>query len=395
MRASARPAIEPAIALDRLYPPGVVYSPREPYGGNPFVPEDAPVSDALTGGQLAVAGRMRVLCHRGVVRDHVLDLVRQAGFAVAADLGTFADEEQYLSLLAAQAPGTVVFQHAQPAHVVDPALCWIPRETLVALNDKSRLAELAPREAVPAREVVPAAEVAARWSELPVPVVLKVPSEHSLGAGEGVRLCRSRADLRAALGELAAATELVVEEFLDLRGNWCVQFACLGGGALRHLGTAEQLVDRDGHYWGNWITAAPPEAVVELGREIAARGAARGYRGVAGFDIALTRDGRFRVLDCNFRINGSTAGLLCREAVLEVRGPGEIMFRSVRDRRGWSSLRSALAEAVANGSVLPFAGYDPAGDPAGGAARASVLVTGRDRDAVLRVVAALTAAGLT
>jgi len=394
--ARAERVLSPSLALDEVFGDGVTYNPREPYGGNPFVGEDAPVSNALTGGQLVIAGGLRVMCHRAVARDQVLDLVRRAGFVVHTALEPYGDQVEYEQLLAGKAPGTVVFQHAHPPEQADPSLYWIPKRTLETLNDKSCLNSLAPAAAIPRRDVVPTRGhwAAAQWAAQPLPVVVKVPSHHSLGAGEGVRICRDRAGLRAALDDFAAADELVVEEFLDVRTSWCVQFACLADGSVRWLGGAEQLVDDHGHYWGNWISASPQAEAAELGREIAARGAAAGYRGVAGFDIALTGDGRLVALDCNFRINGSTVGLLCHSAIQELHGAAEIQFRTVRDSRGWASLCGTLEPLAREGRVLPYAGYDPAGEPASGIARASVLVTGPTREDVARTVDRLLACGL-
>jgi len=392
---SAGRVLSPALTLEAIFGSDRTYNPREPYGGNPFAGEDEPVSNALTGGQLGIAGGMRVMCHRSVAGDQVLDLVRRAGFAVEARLERYGDRAEYERLLASRVPGTVVFQHAHPPEQADPSLCWVPLETLVGLNDKARLPDLAPAGAVPRRDIVPTRGPGApSWASLSLPVVLKVPSHHSLGAGEGVRICRDRADLRAALDDLAMADRLVVEEFLDIRDSWCVQFAFMVDGAVRWLGGAAQLVDGRGRYWGNWISASPPGAAADLGREIASRAAA-GYRGVAGFDIALTADGRFVVLDCNFRINGSTLGLLCRDAVEELHGAAEIQVRTLRDRRGWSSLRGIVEPLAREGRVLPFSGYDPAGEPAGGTARASVLVTGRTREEVALTLERLAACGLT
>ena len=396
MTASARPVLAPTLRLDQVFAPACTYNTREPHGGNPFVAEDVPVSNALTGGQLAIAGRLQVMCHRSVAGERVLELVRRAGFAIDARLELYGDRAEYQALLAGKAARSVVFQHAHPADRVDPGIYWIPRETLVALNDKSRLASLAPADAVPARDLLPTRGpgAAARWAAIAPPLVVKVPSHHSLGAGEGVRLCRDRAGLQAALDDFAAAAELVAEEFVDVRDSWCVQFACLPDGAARYLGSAEQLVDDCGRYWGNWITACPPDAVVELGREVAQRGSAAGYRGIAGFDIAACRDGRLLVLDCNFRINGSTLGLLCLPALEALPDAAEVQLRSFRDSRGWASLVRTLEPLVREGRVLPFAGYDPDADHGGGAARASVLVAGPTRQEVGRVVDGLLACGL-
>src|SRR6185437_5065913 len=169
--------------------------------------------------------------------------------------------------------------------------------------------------------------------------------------------------------------------------------ACLSPGHVRYLGNAEQLVDERGQYLGNWIgDKEPPDVVMSLGCEIARRGSVAGYVGIAGFDIAVTASGRAVVLDLNFRINGSTVGLLYRESIFDRYGHREILVRGLRSRQSWQHLFLALS-APADGVVLPYAGYDQAG--AGGTARASVLMVAPSRDEAMMVYGTLRRRGLT
>lgn len=394
-RTAPRP-MKPALRFSDIFPATHTFNPREPYGGNPFVAEDALASDALTGGQLSLAGDLRVLCHRHVATDRVLGLVNRAGFDNEGQRDLYDGEDAYLALLAGCEPGTVVFQHAHPPELADLGLSCIPHSVLTALNDKSSLAALAPASATPRRQTISMAGRAAAqlWAELPVPVVLKVPSQHSLNSGEGVRICHDKASLRSAVNDFAKAQFVIAEEFIEIRDNWCVQFACFAGQLVQYLGTAEQIVDRDGRYQGNWIsTPEPPQEAIDLGREIATRGAARGYLGIAGFDIVAAADGRILVLDLNFRVNGSTAGLLYRESLRDAQGPVEVMFVTLRDSHGWAHACAILTEYVAAGRILPFAGYDPA-PCSGAAAKMSVLATGPTRDDVTSMIASLRWQGL-
>lgn len=397
MTRKALPPLKPTLRLSDVFPATHTFNPREPYGGNPFVAEDVPASDALTGGQLSLAGDVRVLCHCGVATEGVLGLINWAGFDCDGRRDLYDGEEAYLSLLAECKPGTVIFQHAHPPEIVDPELSCIPYSTLTALNNKSSLATLAPASATPRRQILPTSGPAAAqtWATLPVPVVLKVPSHHSLGSGEGVRICRDKASLRSAVDDFARAQAVIVEEFIEVTENWCVQFACLPGGFVQYLGTAEQIVDRNGRYLGNWVSAPePPQAVIDLGSEIARRGAALGYLGIAGFDVVAAADGRVLVLDLNFRVNGSTTGLLYRESLRDVHGPVEIMFRILRDSRGWAHACEAVTDDVCAGRILPFAGCHPAPN-SGAAAKMSVLVTGSSRSEVTSLIASLRRRGLT
>ncbi len=397
----AASVLEPALRLADIFPAGLTFNPREPYGGNPFVPEDSPASDALTGGALPICGSMAMMCHRAVAGDHVLDLIAAAGFRCETSIEKFAGEADYRALLEAHAPRSVIFQHAHPGSAVSSLLGYVPGELLSYLNDKSNLPRLVPAHTLPRRRTLPmpgagkAPWTVEPWQSLLPPMVLKVPSGYSLGSGEGVRICRGRGDISMALAEFEAAACLIAEEYLELRENWCVQFACLPGGGVRYLGSAEQVVDADGRYQGNWIGSREPSGmVIDLGWDVATRGSATGYAGVAGFDIAITADGRPVVLDLNFRINGSTLGLAYRESLFEQYGPMEILVRSVRDTRGWDHLRGALS-APGAGIVLPYAGYDPAAGDGGGTARASILIGGPDRNEVLAAQSELMNRGLT
>ena len=60
------------------------------------------------------------------------------------------------------------------------------------------------------------------------------------------------------------------------------------------------------------------------------RGAAMGYRGIAGVDLAFTPEGRIYALDLNFRLNGCTAAILLAPAG-ERTGERTVMhFRTLR-----------------------------------------------------------------
>lgn len=50
----------------------------------------------------------------------------------------------------------------------------------------------------------------------------------------------------------AACQSVVVEEFLRVKKNFCVQFAKTIKGEIRYLGTTEQITNAAGIYVGNW-----------------------------------------------------------------------------------------------------------------------------------------------
>lgn len=366
---------ESSTMLADLFADGLVFVPSAGVPGSPWLPDARPALDALTGGQLAVAGGFPVVCHADVSSAGVLRLLEEAGHPPARRLLRYRSEAEYLGTLerlVADGAG-LALTHAQAlpagARTVPPV------DLLRQLNDKAELAALAPAAALPRRRVVLAAELERLEPEFPV--VAKAASKDSSGAGYGVRLCRDAADWEAARRDLAPAPRVVLEEWLDVERNWCVQCVVVPSGAVTYLGGAEQVSAPDGAYRGNWIEVDDdpvPPAAVEIATSMAAAGAARGYRGPAGFDIVRCRDGALRVIDANFRFNGSTVPLLLRP---RLRRDGVRLARMatlVHDGP-FAELAPVVRAAMARGHFLPYAALAPPVGPA----RVSGLVLGTTR----------------
>ena len=116
--------------------------------------------------------------------------------------------------------------------------------------------------------------------------------------------------------------ELIVEEYLDLVENWCVQFCVEAIGAPRLLGATEQLISATGAYGGSRVGGTVlPAAAAELCQAVAERARELGFIGYCGIDTGLTSSGELRVFDLNFRINASTPPLLVLNALAASRGP--------------------------------------------------------------------------
>jgi hypothetical protein len=84
-----------------------------------------------------------------------------------------------------------------------------------------------------------------------------------------------------------------------------------------------------------------------------------GYRGVAGFDVALTTEGELKVLDLNFRLNGSTAALLLYPSASKAfKSPvGRLQF--LYGKASFAQLARVVREAIAARFFLPLCIYDP------------------------------------
>ena len=90
------------------------------------------------------------------------------------------------------------------------------------------------------------------------------------------------------------------------------------------------------------------------------RAATRGYRGIAGFDMVVDYNGDLKVINLNFRLNGSTPAVLWKKSLCEKFG-SDCVTRLVQ----WSvpgplaRHLSALHRLVDAGELLPLAVFDP------------------------------------
>lgn len=377
-------ALRPAATLGALYGDLKVFVPRASFTPYGWLPTDASTLDFLTGGQLTVAGDMPVVCHASVATDWIVDLLRDAGFDVAPNRLVFRDRDDCATLLRGlgRRERSLVLQHVHPPNEVPDDAYWIDRELLAYLNNKGNLGRLVPAELCPRRRLVALDRLCTERRAFPV--VVKAPSEMSSGAGFAVTICHRQDDLEVAAARFATCREVVVEDFIDIERNLCVQYVVAPDGVVSYLGAAEQVVDGDGNYLGNWLErdAAPP-AVVSAGMGVVETAAALGYRGIAGLDIVVARDGTVLVIDLNFRLNGSTVPLLLADALRAAYGDDHVVrFRGWRVAAGRPA-RAVVEAAVATGGVVPLSVLDPDASPYEDAcARVAGLVVAASRDEI-------------
>ena len=184
------------------------------------------------------------------------------------------------------------------------------------LNNKARLGEFVPPQHVPNRRVIPAEGIAAMRNRPPErPVFLKAAVEGASGGGKDLRYCTDASDWERAIDWFRSQQQhlagLIVEDAISVASTWCLSFAVLPDSSL-YLGAAEQIFSAIGIQKGSRIDPSnpPPGEAVALGRAIAEKARARGYRGVCGFDVGADSAGRIFVFDLNFRMNGSTPQVL-------------------------------------------------------------------------------------
>jgi ribosome modulation factor len=152
-------------------------------------------------------------------------------------------------------------------------------------------------------------------------------------------------------------------------------------GSSTLCGTAEEIVI-GGHWLGNWHDALGdnvPEPVLGAVRGIVERAANLGYRGITGIDVARLGNDTWRVLDLNFRVNGSTAGAWLRASITANRGARVLRGRGWTCPGGFELLTRVVRDAIRRGTLVPLGFYDPSGAPMGGVARVAGLLVGDSR----------------
>ena len=391
--------IRPSRTLDAIYGPGTAYSGHAHREARHWLPRDPAARGAMSGGQVAVAGAMPMVVDAGVATPAGLELLREAGLPVAADLRAYREPDGYQPLLDALVGEgrRIVVQHRHPLHSLPREACWVDPDLLAALNDKAELARHVPMRWLPQRAVHPAD--AADWPPPggAFPHLLKAATPDSTGGGVDVVVVRDPGALEAARAALAGSPRIVAEDWLDATAFLCLNFILHREGRVEYLGAAEMPQGGDGQYLGNWLGAgvAPGEDMVAAATEVAAGGLRLGFHGVMGMDAARLRDGSFRIFDLNYRLCGSTVPLLVHDAACAARGASVSRFRGWRHAGGDFAAMAALARRwIRAGRLVPLATFDPVAAGVDGAPRLGGLLLGDDRRDVARVEAAMAAEGL-
>lgn len=391
-------ALRPALTMSDIYGPGHLSFPRAHDAACDWLPNGPHILDSLTGGQLAIAGGMPVVCSEGFNSPAGLELMASAGLEPAPHRVHYRAGEELAALSGALSAcdGKLVVQHAFPDGALSADRFWIDPLLLRRLNNKALLGELVRADNVLRRETVDRADYF-EAAEPRLPMVIKVVSDQSNGGGSGVAVCRTAEDWRGAARRFAGCETVVVEAFVEIARNPCLNFAVMPAGDVRFLGFADQDVTAEGKHRGNWIAlgSSLPKSVIEVAAQPVRRAAALGYRGIAGIDVALTPPGETYVLDLNFRVNASTPAILLAPAIAEKRGGGVMHFRRIAGPDRADDLAAALTPHVEDGRIVPLNLFDAraAGYP-GIAASAQVIVIGDSREDVLSIEAELASAGI-
>ncbi|WP_059172116.1 ATP-grasp domain-containing protein [Bacillus sp. FJAT-27445] len=355
--------IEPSVTLRDIFGPQLVFNPRVSFEGVGWIPTDSILDDFRTGALLPIAGEMPLVCNDRTVTDDALEILKTAGITPAENLLVYDSEESFYSLLDSlnNSPLKKVMNQPLPDAEVPEENYWIDKEVFSYLNNKANLGELVPRENRPKRIVVSPSEAVTVKKEWGFPFVMKAGTDLPNGGGFDVFFCHTDEEFHEGLELLKDSQSIVFEELVDIRKNYCIQFAKMHDGKLIYLGAGEQITTESGQYKGNWISDAegPPEKAIALGKTIMEKACGLGYRGVAGFDILLTEDGRVLCIDLNFRLNGSTPALLLKDSIFSSRQTRDMMFKTWKIDSGWDDFRSVCTSLIKDGSLIPLAIYHP------------------------------------
>jgi len=391
--------LQPTLTFADIFGTELLYSPRASPNACTWLPRDAAVLDMLTGNQLTILGTMPVLCAAGVSSPEALGLLHDAGFQVPAAPYRYRDGTDYLGLVSdlSESGRRIVVQHVHPITELAPDACWVPPAILSFLNNKGSLAELVDAPYRPARVIVATDRLMAALSPADFPVVVKAVTDESTGGGIDVLICGTADELDRAAVYFGACANVVVEDFIKIRRNLCLNYGVTVAGRITYLGCAEQVSDAQGRYHGNWIDAESeaPAVAVEAGVRVVRAGLDRGYWGCVGVDMAVKEDGRVVVFDMNFRLNGSTAALLLAESVRSSLGQPVIRLRSWRGKGTYREMLRAAYIAMGKGLLLPLNSYDPvAGRQPHAPPRMAGLIVGGSRAEVKEREGELAALGL-
>jgi hypothetical protein len=370
---------------DGLYPADAAFMARTNLVETRMLGFTALQLDTVTSIFAGLLGSRAAVRHEACAGDEVFAVYRRAGFSCTEETLTYRTAEEAEALGdALVARGRKLFwpyplragRFPDTAHLTTP-------ELYRRLNAKELLGSLTPAENLPSRRTLSHEELATFEPE--APVFLKAAGVAATGWGYAVRPCPDRATYAEAREWFAVRRAdipaVIVEEAVDLECCWCAGLA-VGDRGATCFGGAEQLFSEPAHQSGSIIDPERPfpREGVALAARIGSAAGVLGFRGVAGLDIGLARDGRLLVFDPNFRVNASTSQLLFHEAASTRTGlPAS---RSLQAAVGgpFAALAARLAGPVAEGRFVPTRLFNGEKHPlSGGKHLVTGFVLGRNR----------------
>lgn len=187
----------------------------------------------------------------------------------------------------------------------------IPSNRIIWLNDKKNMPSYIPKDLLPAvyDEFLDGRCFQDSHYQLPLPCVVKVSSSSS---GDGVRICKTERDIARAKKTFSKLEGIIqITEFIPAIQNFGVQFGIPSDPLkpIEIINWHEQLVDDKGSFIGGIIEKKrnlspfkPLEKI--LLEKILPEVRRKGWYGIGGFDILMTKENKFYFVDPNFRMTG-------------------------------------------------------------------------------------------
>lgn len=312
--------------------------------------------DTVTGSVLGVIGRRPSVRHQACVTDKILAFLTDAGLPISEDIRVYRNADQ----AERHADGLIAagYRLFGPYPLREgrfpPQAQLVPSSLWRSLNSKANLGQLVPSQYLAPRWMWHEGEV----PELPADgVYLKYGGTEATGNGLCVRYCRDTDSFARALDWFQAegcADHLVVEQAIDTDIAWCANVSVTETGC-HFLGAAEQLLDAPGQQSGSMIDPdfPFPQSGIDLVIHISEVARARGFLGIAGFDIGRAADGHLTVFDPNFRINACTSQILLHPAASARSGLGVSRSFHITSKLTVDELTSRLTPIIADGWLVP------------------------------------------
>ncbi|KFE40715.1 L-aspartate--L-methionine ligase LdmS [Staphylococcus agnetis] len=348
------------LKLGDLYADDIVYTSRPSYISNPWLEPDEHQSNFLTGRELLIAD-MPVIVHEASVTDKSQTLFNYVNQTIPTNIYTFKDQESYeqlLKQLTEQDQKRIYTQYVHGEDLIHPTRYAMNKQMFIDLNTKSRIPEWTEGKYLPQREVVDIETLHYALEHWTLPLVLKPGDDLPTAGGYGVMMCYNQSDLDEAVARIEKAKEatqtIIIEQCVEAKENYCVQYAVHPDKGIVYLGAAKQLTNAYGFYNGNTNATHVPQAVIDAGFEIMKIGVDKGFIGVAGFDLLVDKEEDIYAIDLNFRQNGSTSMLLL-DHLLTGKHHKFYSYVSKGDRQ---TFFQAIEKYVRQGVLYPLSYYD-------------------------------------
>lgn len=382
--------------LDEVYPPESFLAPRAAEEISQWMPNDLHSIEAMTGNLLSISGAMPILAHRSVASPLGLKLMNETGIGHGSNILVYRDKCDYDSTVRSlcAAGKRAVFVYSQ-ANAEFDSCGTIANKTLQYLNNKANIGKLAGVESVPLQRMLSVKKVE-EINKLKVPIVLKVPTDDPNAGGFDVYVCRKKRHIARALKRFSNTSQIIAEQYIEARQNWCIQFSVSADAKADYLGASEQLCMSSGVHGGNIINTSStvPNDAISVARRAVSAGAAKGFVGLCGVDVLIDDDRQAFAIDLNFRPVSSAAFLYAFEKLN--RNKTQVFRLAFCTFSGsFDELASCCNQGFENGWLSTLASFDPVwGEVGTGDARIRLAIAADDQQQLIDREAQLRRAGL-